>query len=111
MQPPLASNENRAYQNGGETIKTFDYHKGNRVGLLIAGLFVLVLGLAALLAHGQHFGDISGQFSLNRCMAFILGFKTQPQKQPSATPITCSFFRILHARLHIFAAQHTKELY
>ena len=48
----------------------------------VSGTFpVIIVVLAVFLASRTNF---------NRCMAFTVGFKTQPRIQASATPIACS---------------------
>ena len=66
--------------------------RGNGLGLLIAGLFILLLGLAALFRSLSVVLAVflASRTNFNRCMAFTVGFKTQPRTQASTTLITYS---------------------
>ena len=107
--PHTRYDRRRYYEEG------YGYHRrGNGLGLLITGLFILLIGLAALFRSLSLFWQYFWPVVLILLGVWLLmwglrrnrGYRQAPPPQQSI-----HLFRIKHAWLHVFTAWHTKELY
>ncbi len=95
----LSIAENRPYSRYERrgTITANDYRhrqSGSGIGLLIVGLFIIIIGVSSILLVLPLFWNYFWPIVLVLVGLWILllGFETQPQIQTSATPITSLYF-------------------